>query len=461
MLGRGVIEMKEITKTHLIKGEFSMKKTMFVLALALVLVFSVASIAGAKYAGATFVALDYGYLSWGTGQAQQIRNGLTAAGSPGLFNGVHGGYTTATAKCFVCHSAHRAYSNRTTDGVGTNMSLTMQGNGGSCLVCHANGGGAAKQIEWATTSPGPHGSQPCSYCHKGGIHGQGVSKYWGMNAYMLGNWKDAEIDHAIASGNVSSNMNGWFVNGTTVATDANAAPSGVNAPTFAAGKAMATGYICNPCHGNSQFAVNVWGYAETRQNAGGANVLLTGHGTGAFTNHVGASCGPCHPGNGAGGYRYETSAAGAAIAWGCDQCHDMVGVKTNTTAFPHSNRNIAVYEWTGASATQSIVATQASGNLWMYGGSLATKDVGTGSIATNRAALVAAMAQPEFKVLNGVTSGAPTANWSDGMCLKCHVAIDSASLAATGSTVGRAGIFGTRHATGQTTTGGGKIYLWK
>ena len=445
-------------KTSIISASFQgdnmKKRTLIVVALAIVLALSFTTIATAKYAGAfrgettstagTAIKDEaHGYLSW------DGANTLWKANTGSLTDQVtaHGGYQTSSVKCAACHSAHRAAA----APVGQDWHLTM-GNG-TCTNCHATwgGGGAKKVIEWAnpnggTANPGmanggPHNSFNCTRaCHTGGIHGDSSSDYNGVNAFLLGADKDAAIAAALAAGNVSNNLAatgttgaGWFVGGTT-GTPANGEPAvGTNDVQFAAAKAMATGYTCNQsgCHTNSTFAVNSWGYGENQLDAVNSNpVKLTGHGTGAWGHNGGQTCGPCHPGGASGGYRYAGTIAAAnpartdAKTWmtsqsyGCDQCHDMVGVATNTTAWPHANRLIEAYEWDATGTVSTVVAT--SGNLWMY-------DYTIGTTSSNPGTMSATDRDNSFTLVTGAVGGAATGNIRDGVCLKCHVPADAAS----------------------------------
>jgi hypothetical protein len=196
------------------------------------------------------------------------------------------------------------------------------------------------------------------------------------------------------------------------------------------------------------FAVNKWGFAADRGNDGnydvaGYNVSVTGHRTnpGSTPNSagtVGTYCGPCHPGNMVGGFRQYKYGEGTdavvgganvikrATAYGCDQCHDAIGVKTMTTAWPHGNSRLFVYEWPGQGATtiQDAVEAKALGrNLWMYQGNV----TGFGA-PSDRSALF----DPQFTLVSGGVSGGGEyktfGNIRDGVCLKCHMPYDSASL---------------------------------
>jgi len=464
---------KNLTTFTIFKG-VNMKKTVFVLALALALVFSVTAIAGAKYAGyfRDGSSIDGtpsdapGYLSWGSATNRSIViNGATVnlfagSGAAGMMNtnGVelslrqnpHGGYTTATTKCAVCHSVHRAYANDTA-GVVQNWHLTTGTN--PCLQCHTTfgTGGATKLIEWAQTGSGPHNSSNCTgYCHRGGIHGLTTSKYWGMNAYLLGSGGtdreptpalssdamiEAEVENGINRPFTANNIR-WFLDGvggvyeTTV--DQGAKPASAGMPEFAFGKSTATGYTCARagCHTNSTFAINRWGVSTARPDVGNENGMATGHRSApAPGQHTGTACFPCHPGNSLAAYTSNAAPASnggvsanglrdTSRSYGCDQCHDMVGVATGTTAWPHANRNIRIYEWADDGTREdSTVIT--SGNLWMYGGTTAVLG-GSASYAN--------AVNKEWRVMRGaVGSATVVGNIKDAVCLKCHLPVDKLS----------------------------------
>jgi len=162
------------------------------------------------------------------------------------------------------------------------------------------------------------------------------------------------------------------------------------------------------------------------------------------------------------------------LAYGCDQCHDMVGVATNSTAWPHGNRNILVYEWVeGPGRTQTRVESRIMGNnLWMYGGSIARRGSAPFDESrpeANRPAANAAFGQHDsfarldWRVIRRNTSGetpsvtaalvtaqagrvadraAGSIDYNiggiDGACLKCHVPIDKESMDAKGSSAAAA-----------------------
>ena len=132
-------------------------------ALATCFIFAFSTVAMAKYAGYASQDTTSGYLLWDDAMLLNPAQGT----SP------HGGYRANTVKCAVCHSAHRAASDRVSAGVGTDWKLTPGGD--SCAACHTAAGAnpTDKLVEWPSTytDGGPHQSFNCmGQCHSG-IHG--------------------------------------------------------------------------------------------------------------------------------------------------------------------------------------------------------------------------------------------------------------------------------------------------
>ncbi|MDR1413116.1 MAG: cytochrome c3 family protein [Actinomycetes bacterium] len=463
--------MKENTtnKTAFFKGDIHMKKSFAILALALVLIFAMTAIAGAKYAGYENDAITFsgakivGYLSWKGAKAQ-----MTAAGVPtSAQQSPHGGYATTTTKCVVCHSTHRAAGGA---AVGTVDNKFLTAGDAACVQCHTTWGATPANllVEWAETGTGPHGGDhgygpACSNCHRGGIHGGGSSKYHAFNNFLFGassdELADAELplqDRTANGGNALVSATGtdssgnaaylnWFVNGTTSASTIGGLPSTFAAAQrgfYAAQKSLVTGWVCGQeeCHVNSVFGNIVWGQTYSRAATGTVAVqsLMTGHSsvpTGFNANHTGA-CGPCHVGSYAGGYALGDTPAGTGsdgytpestnpTGSGCDQCHDLIGKATNSTAFPHADRAITVYEWTGGTAGGAVgtrtAITAPAGNIWMYAFNQAS--LTTTNAAGSRTKLV----DPNVKLVTGAVGTATPGNIRDGVCLKCHVNIDPLS----------------------------------
>ncbi len=392
-----------------------MKKTLFVFALAAVFVLSFSTVAFAKYAGYAYnnpvlagdpatstVNAAPGYLSWqGANAISANYNGGTSVNG----DTPHGGYAVNTTKCAVCHSAHRAQSDLTAAGVGTYWKLTPGAQ--ACVACHTPSGSnpvSTALVEWAPTGSGPHSSFQClGACHAG-VHGGTTSLFGAINALNLTNRNDLAILEAFGAGNVSestgagaggSNKHATYaaINGTTFFNGLGTAPQDI-----ATAKAMATGYTCGAagCHSSSQFAVNKHGYGELRASKPAASTTLDQVMTGHITN-MPSGCGPCHVTN-------DNK---------CAACHDMKGKATNSSAFPHANRNIVVLE-TEADGSPSE-RTVESGNLWMYAGDATMRDTAGAPSATGTT-------NPSRKVIDDAAGfhDGHAGNINDGTCLKCH-----------------------------------------
>ena len=379
----------------------------------------------------------------------------------------------------------------------------------TCINCHVDWGSQASSllVEWGrlgTQIGGPHtsntsSSRGCQLCHNSGIHGGGTSRYHVMNVFMLGSTtgrgdrgtnsvglvanddRDAMIAaeeaklvsrYLNASSAAGTSMASWWANGTsgitsigglpadfyTTVGDTTSNPISGAATYFAAAKALATNYTCAVpgCHNNTVMLNLNAGMGFDRQINGTRNpdTVMTGHVLPLYTSGNGpnrtSSCGTCHPG-GAAGFPTASTVVGvqdnSRAAYGCDQCHDMVGVATNSTAFPHGNRNIKVYEWELDGAQVETTLNDRGGNLWMYAGNIARSNVPgipTGNSPTWPTTAGGAYRGPtsvnvgfadwSWKVLTGVTDGQNAEGTAktglmDGACLKCHVAIDAKTLA--------------------------------
>ena len=440
-----------------------------------------------------------GYLAWGSAMDQMDdvwNDPVNVDEFPWFmdadnYGNPHGGYITSTTKCAVCHSVHRAIPKDFVGPGRTPIDPMLTGTGSACLNCHGTDGSVAtnKPVEWPEdtyTGRHAHKSGGCVMCHSGSIHGNTSSKYFGMNIYLLGDAYDSDANIAFE---VAANMNKSDIGFTNLfAMEKGSANYGfwrgpsnswtpvTNVDTggraslaeMAAVKSNAAGFTCSRsnCHNTSMYAVNYWGFADFRLTNGVDAVGATGHRTtpgvgSAQSNVVGSSlntmfaeganpgtgrsaCGPCHPGQVSGGYRGNATlpagglAADRSRAYGCDQCHDMIGAKSGTTAWPHANGGIPVVEWpinkdagdmyiagyADPEATKVVDGT----NLWMYSGSAleaavpqATYDGSTvpvGSVVDGR-----------FTVIdNAIGFGGAAGNTKDGACLKCHVPVDEVSL---------------------------------
>ena len=177
-----------------------MKKTLFVTALAVVFVlaFSTAAFAVGPFflSGTAGQNTNYaGYLSW------NYIKGIDAANNAGT---PHGGYTTTSNKCQVCHAVHRAeaggsvltaiaddqsYDNvlnttsRNAGGALTSGVIGASGYTKGCAWCHNTGGFATYVAMAADGSIRPHTN--CARCHIASPHGTGASDYKVLSARLL------------------------------------------------------------------------------------------------------------------------------------------------------------------------------------------------------------------------------------------------------------------------------------
>ncbi len=397
--------MKEMThRKNLLGG--SVKKTLFVFAVAVVLVIA--------FAGSAFAA--------GINHSGQQRLGA-AAPAPAMVDGVsvpgagtntyedwnkslgdnatngnspHGNYTTTTVKCVVCHAVHYAAPGEATVASGNQKADTLLRMKASdaCIFCHAttdqavNGRPVYDGLGVAITGAGATGGNTttghivgtnCSYCHTN-VHG-------------------ANADHTVASldGYLLKLMGATDVQGTGASTgnmieaitaiDHNAENQG-----FAAGDALAgtigqyaadntpvlreqaVGVFCAECH--------LGAYAT---GAAGASTNVYGSGSGSYSGHRIAAAATTDWN--ADGSKSSGLVQGQAVAWAaatnCKSCHDAKDTFGNA-AVPHS--------WGGTKMwlTSAADAGAAKTNLPLGGGA------------------------------NAYDAGSP--QLSDGVCLKCHVA---------------------------------------
>lgn len=371
-----------------------MKKLRSLAVIAAFCFFSLVATANAQYAS---YSANSAYLSW-TG-AQEIYASInsteTTQSTP------HSGYTQSTVKCVVCHSAHRAYSDMTTIGAGAYNALLP---GNSCIACHASGGSNATThlIEFGTHTTGPHmtGSTDCNSagCH-GSVHGSGYqSKYATVRKYNLANQSsvaalDTAIDAAIASGNVPKDLEGNEL--TTIYSSDGTTVKAISGKSLDQGmKAYATGYVCYPCHGASSRSVANADFASTSGYKGHLSI-----GT-STTKYIPT----------------------------CEGCHDVVGVATNTTIFPHANRGIDVYvgrfnHQTQTNAVSTTTRYTTDDDNTRYGLWMTSANYGDN---TNAEPVVGAIANSasDWQLSGEATTTVAQTNIDnmlvDGMCIKCH-----------------------------------------
>jgi hypothetical protein len=382
-----------------------MKKTLFVLMLAMVLVFAFTATAQAKYAG---WVQEEAYLSWGG--ANQIKSAIEGTTTDQLTP--HGGYTQTSVKCAVCHSIHRAFSDAEGGfNVGGDYFLLNGVGTAACAECHAAWGASPSDtlVAVGENSSGPHigtGGASCANrgCH-GSVHGVGQNtKYATVARYNLANPR-------IASDATTNSLDAWFPgaeNGSTsdhltyyldsVIASGNVAAGigtteGVNNDAM---KAFVTGYVCTPCHPASSFTVATNGFANMIDLQGGDGLeARTGHpsATGQFYTHAPT----------------------------CEKCHDLVDVASNSTAFPHANRGIDVYESRKDYDGYSVF-TQVYGDAPLLDPAAAVIPT-TQDDATRYSLWMTSSADEETDTaypIAGRLGRGGGYNLQDGACLKCH-----------------------------------------
>lgn len=383
-----------------------MKRTLFVLTVAAMLIFAFAGsafAAGVNHSGQTGSGLHGApdanpaavstaaiYLGWSTTLGSNGVNG----------NSPHGNYTTTTVKCVVCHAVHYAGAGGATVASGNQNADTLLRMKASeaCIMCHATSGMAVngKPVyngagPLALDGPGKTGGAyntghiigtNCTYCHTN-VHG-------------------ADADHSIASfeGYLLKTMPATDVQGTGAATnnvleamtaiDHNAvnqgfAPDTALPATLAAYagtnnttlREQAVGVFCAECH--------LGAYAT---GAAGAATNVYGSGTAAFSGHrIGAMATDTWNADGS---ISSGLIKGQKVAWApaniCKDCHDAQDNFGNA-AFPHA--------W-GSTAQPT--------KMWLLSGA----DAGAGKTG------LGASASNPFDT--------SPVQLSDGVCLKCHVA---------------------------------------
>jgi hypothetical protein len=397
------------------------KKTLFVAALAAILVFAVAGSAlavnesaqqrvGARVPTVMTPGAPPVYVSGGEGTL--VNGNMTGTDTyedwqPALLgnggsNSPHGNYTTTTVKCVVCHAVHYAAPGTApanTVGSTADTLLRMRADQ-ACVYCHAtageavngrpvyNGlGGAITPISTSGENNIGHTTGTnCSVCHTN-VHGAGAdTSVAALNGYLLNTFvtSGANGNPAATTNNMiqaidllnSKAQSAGFPNALPQSTGAYA---GVNSST---NREQAVGVFCAECH-NGAYATGSAG-ASTNVRSGATTDQFTGHRiAAAATNNWNQG------GTISSGMQQNITVAWAEAA-NCKSCHDANDDYGNP-AFPHA--------WGQSGANSS--------KMWLQ---MAAR---TGAAKTSV----------------GQASSADTADLQlqDGVCLKCHVSPDGAS----------------------------------
>ena len=417
--------MKEMNPTYAINLGGSVKKTLFVVALAAMLVFAVAGSAfavvnrsgqqrlgAAASADANVVNLGptqtnpvagagtYTYLDWNTSLGS---NGTLSAGKT-----PHGNYTTTTVKCVVCHAVHYAAPGAAPVGNAAAQADTLlrMKASQSCIYCHASSSGSVNgrpvyNGEGASLigdgTDGHVTGSNCSFCHTS-VHGAGqdnsVASLSGYLLITLPNTMGVATGPGTNTTLVpSANMLGAIAN-----IDAGAVNQGFGSGDALGGtpydfqtdasatrREQAVGIFCAECHDGAYATV-----------AAGASTNISSSSTALYSGHRIAAA-ATSDWNGVGDKVSSSSLSGIAVAWAaannCKSCHDATD-NFNNAAFPH-----AWGTWTGTAATSGS-------KMWLL------------------SAANAGATKTQIQPVSGNTNSYNTTKLqlSDGVCLKCHVA---------------------------------------
>lgn len=471
-----------------------MKKTLFVVAIAAVLVFAFAASAMAAsgfpnrssaYLGSLNtstqtdqIALAAGgtkaaYITWTQAKtsvaAMEEFNGTGVSGTEAatqllMDKGPHSGYSMTTIKCQVCHSAHKA--------VYTGTALTPSSTGG-CVTCH----GAASTFGFETVAAGDAldsrhgGAEACtSYlCHTQSPHGADVSVYPAAASALLSAYVDPQLKAAITSGQTDAIVKAGGVNAEGAAWTARKHFGGesyvgvdIYQPDFdltaeaalmnpatadakALGRAVATGYTCanEGCHVNGSFngmSSRSW-YGEWEFYAADGSLIVT-----AGTNYnfnggndpFNMNLGRRQPVKGHALFSTLTTTTENPLgtAWAtsglCVDCHDQVDTRLTEYSFPHS-QSIWV---AGVNPNPAPLAAAVARNVvnTVIDGQSYYRTGNTAAwftLAANTGAT--AVNTTTRQVATTTSTFEPLTVAMDGACLKCHAQGDTA-LGSIGTT---------------------------
>jgi hypothetical protein len=424
------------------------KKTLFVVALATMLLFALGTSAFAaenhsnqqRFGAAATASANVDVQAtetvitgpngsnWATGTVYPGYNSLYGAGTniyedwqPALLgnssgNSPHGNYTTTTVKCVVCHAVHYAAPGGGpvgSAGATADTLLRMKASE-ACAYCHATSGQAvngtpvyngdgqhANGVDTAgNNNYGHYTGNDCNECHTS-VHGGGAdTSVASLRGYLLktislpaitgGGSSSSMLQAMTAIDNVAANqgynaMNG-YPNGALPASLGDY--QNVNNDTL---RQQAVGIFCAECHEGSYAA-----------GAPGAATNVVGSNTVKYAGHrIAAAASSNWNSDGTKSSSTLGTTSNVTVAWAaadnCKSCHDSVDVFGNT-AFPHA--------WGFATApAQNGVANSAmwgtSAKMWL----LSAQNAGAA------------------KTEAGPAAASDTADYQlqDGVCLKCHV----------------------------------------
>jgi mono/diheme cytochrome c family protein len=408
-------EMNRPAKTIL--GGKSMKKIAIIAVLAMALTLVMGSVALAKnnvmmfdgtaevgsdivYSGTT-VTVPPAYNNWAESAAPTYYRGSQDGWADVGFENLtanagstpHGGYTTSTIKCAVCHSVHSASTNAyDSDGDTVNDqtpdTLLKMAAEDACAFCHVTNPVQAKHVYggslaiWGGDGDDHHGGD-CSRCHAG-PHAANVEDADYAELYLLKDISPDRASYTSLTGMINSTAYG---SGVATATYTDDTLSGD------AEKWATVGLFCAGCHsGSYQNAVG--------NNTNDAAGVLTGHRVMASARTTYTAPTPTN------GLSETTStvsydgigAAAYAPATNCVSCHDADNGFGEGYGFPHFAPGAARFLNSAAHAGDAgapvgVSATADDGTFGVVAGAVET------SVTTED------VAQYSLK---------------DGVCLKCH-----------------------------------------
>jgi hypothetical protein len=327
----------------------------------------------------------YTYLDWSLTLGE---NGDTARNG----NSPHGGYTTATVKCVVCHSVH--YAAPVADpGDPTGDYTVASGNNqadallriralNACIYCHATAGGAVGTgpvYDGDPSTPGHDTGDNCDMCHSS-VHGDPTDvSVASLDGYLLkmiphdavGPLRapsETMLDAIVVLDRDAENQG--FRRGALLGATIQAYALD-NDPVL---RERAVGIFCAQCHDGSYALVAPGGSANV---SGSPDAMYSGHRIAATASNAWN----------AGGSVSSGSVRDRPVAWApatnCKSCHDAKGI-FGQDAFPHG--------WGGT-------------KMWLMSASAAG----------------AALTSLPLDDGSGGDGGDNALQLSDGVCLKCHV----------------------------------------